>query len=190
MNGATRQCSTTPRCTKSAPCVKAPLCVNVILQFTFFGLRNIEQHCIPSVFGAGNSRDCEWQFLMPCMMWHMGNFKRIRALETQYCTMARTSTLSIHKMILKYKYTNEKFPLIGHNLHPYNGILRIEIFVAPNRLLNYHLLRWNARSLKGGTKIRNNPERSGTSKPHMISIYNEIIHFCKKQLNKCRCNCA
>ena len=43
---------------------------------------------------------------------------------------------------------------------------------------------------RGGTKIRNNPERSGTSKPHMISIYNEIIHFCKKQLNKCRCNCA
>ena len=42
----------------------------------------------------------------------------------------------------------------------------------------------------GGTKIRNNPERSGTSKPHMISIYNEIIHFYKKQLNKCRCNCA
>ena len=42
----------------------------------------------------------------------------------------------------------------------------------------------------GGTKIRNNPERSGTSKPHMASIYNEIIHFYKKQLNKCRCNCV
>ena len=48
---------------------------------------------------------------------------------------------------------------------------------------------WNALQV-GGTKIRNNPERSGTSKPHMISIYNEIIHFYKKQLNKCRCNCA
>ena len=48
----------------------------------------------------------------------------------------------------------------------------------------------NMGPLVGGTKIRKNPERSGTSKPHMISIYNEIIHFYKKHLNKCRCNCA